>query len=329
MHELPKDLSTSLKSYRGSIYGSNRGRREADLEKGDGHGPHDGSADDEESPPPSEPKESSSMTQANGATHGGKENQRPGASSKPATSSKHNARQSSTANSKGGGPKQPQEKKSSDEEMSIFQGPPVEDPDPAAERLAEDETPLSDEDFHRLIGMRRPEDVSQQREEENYPFKLAVKGGLYHVICSELRWIQYKYRIFDVATYVLLALQVVIGAVFIILGALRSERIYVAIAVLGAISTAIGGVLSLMKGQGLPNRLRQARDQMRNVVFEAQELFWDFRSGRPIIYSDIKKIREDYLRVLEELRRNHPDTWTNAASQAAKAHRGRGTAGRK
>lgn len=91
-------------------------------------------------------------------------------------------------------------------------------------------------------------------------------------------------------TYVLLALQIIIGAVFIILGALRDGRTYIVIAVLGAISTVTGGILALMKGQGLPNRLRQARGQMRNVVFEAEELYWDFRSGRQIIYSDIKKI---------------------------------------
>lgn len=153
---------------------------------------------------------------------------------------------------------------------------------------------------------------------------MTVSSMLVGTICDELRYIQYKYRIFDATTYVLLALQIVIGAVFIILGALRDARTYLAIAILGAVSTVVGSVLALMKGQGLPNRLRQARDQMRNVVFEAEELYWDFRSGRPIIYSDIKKIREDYLRVMEEMRKNHPDTWTNTASQAASTHRGRG-----
>lgn len=210
-------------------------------------------------------------------------------------------------------------------EMSVFQSPPVRDPDPAAERLADDESPLSDESFHRLMGMRRPD--PDEDDDEDFPFKLATKGGLFKLITSELRSLQYKYRVFNILTYVLLGLQVIIGAVFIILGALRDARIYVAISALGAISTAVGGILALMKGQGLPNRLREARNRMSNVVFEAQELYWDFQSGRPIIYSDVKKIREDYLRVLEELRRNHPDAWTNAASEAAKAHRGRSVRG--
>lgn len=201
--------------------------------------------------------------------------------------------------------------------MSVFQSPAVQDPDPAAQRLARNETPLSRGDFQTLMGLREP---TADRSVE-FPFKLAIKGGLYGTIHHEFESVQYRYRIFNIATYALLALQVIIGAIFIILGALRNPRIYIAISVLGAISTAVGGALALMKGQGLPNRLREARNRLRNVIFEAEEIYWDFQSGRSIIYSDVKKLREDYLRVVEEMRRNHPDTWTDAATEAAQANR--------
>jgi len=69
-----------------------------------------------------------------------------------------------------------------------------------------------------------------------------------------------------------------------------------------------------MKGQGLPNRLHQMRDNLHNAKFEAEELYWDVAAGRTVLYRDIRKLREDYLRVMEDGRRNHPDTW-NAASQ--------------
>ena len=68
-----------------------------------------------------------------------------------------------------------------------------------------------------------------------------------------------------------------------------------------------------MQGQGLPNRLRQTRDSLRDVLFAADELFWDMKTGREVLYKDIRKIREDYLRVLEEQRRNNPDVWQGAA----------------
>lgn len=111
-----------------------------------------------------------------------------------------------------------------------------------------------------------------------------------------------------------MTLQLLISAVFIILGSLRRVEAHTAIAVLGAISTVTGDDLALMNGHGLPNGLREARDQMQYVVFEAEELFWDFRAGKHILYEDIKKLREDYLRVMEQLRMNHPDSYSKAAS---------------
>jgi hypothetical protein len=104
-----------------------------------------------------------------------------------------------------------------------------------------------------------------------------------------------------------------ISAVFIILGSLRHVDTHITIAVLGAVSTVIAGGLALMQGQGLPNRLRQTRDALRDVIFAAQELCEDMRTGREVLYKDVKKIREDYLRVLEEQRQNNPDAWNSTA----------------
>jgi hypothetical protein len=77
------------------------------------------------------------------------------------------------------------------------------------------------------------------------------------------------------------------------------------------------GALALMKGQGLPNRLHQMRDDLHNVRFEAEELYWDVAAGRTVLYRDVRKLREDYLRVMENGRWNHPDTWNAAAQQVA------------
>lgn len=359
MRELPEDLSSSLKSYRGSIYGRNgdKTRRDVDLEKGEAQRPSD-SLDEDETAAGLDENDDSSTRKPDRAMNGSngvlKNPQNPGRqkpSRKPGTRRAPSSDQAA--------------KKSGPQDMTVFHAPPVEDPDPAAERLAEDESPLSDDDFHQLMGMRRPSSAEQRREEGNYPFKLATKHGLYREcshtgfdlcfhrltrpqapfarrcnisrpsIASLMSWHTYSLPCkhpqsppkIPVCLFIptLDLRQTIIGAIFIVLGALRDPRTYLAISILGAISTAVGGALALMKGQGLPNRLRQARDQMRNVVFEAEELYWDFRSGRPIIYSDIKKIREDYLRVMEEMRKNHPDTWTNAASQAMEPRRrGRG-----
>jgi len=195
---------------------------------------------------------------------------------------------------------------------SIFNAPKVDDPDPAADRIVDDDTePLSPHAFYLLIGMQAPNDRGER------PKHLAAEHGVYHDIHHAYEYINTKYRIFDVLTYVLMILQLLLSAVFIVLGSLKSVDSHVAISVLGALSTVIAGSLALMKGQGLPNRLRQLRDGLENVIFEAEELYMDFAAGRELFYRDIVKLREDFLRVMEEGRRNHPDTWNAAAKDMA------------
>lgn len=195
--------------------------------------------------------------------------------------------------------------------MSIFQAPPVKDLDPAADRLAEDLSPLPAEDFYELMGLRAPTSAEDRMR------KLAYKNGLYSRMTTALNWTHRKYRAFAILVYVFLVLQLIISAVFIVLGALGNANTHIAIAVLGAIATVIAGGLALMQGQGLPNRLRVSRDNLSRVVFEAEELFWDVRSGRSVLYKDVKRLREDYLRVLEEQKRNHPDTWNSVSNTLA------------
>lgn len=193
----------------------------------------------------------------------------------------------------------------------LLTAPKVADPDPAADRLDDDETPLAEQDFYKLMGMKPPASKAEN------PKKLGMKNGMYARVVAKFEYINTKYRIFEVLTYVLLVLQLVLGAVFIVIGSLTSVDSHVSIAVLGALSTVAAGALALMKGQGLPNRLHQMRDDLHNVKFEAEELYWDVASGRAVLYRDVRKLREDYLRVMEDGRRNHPDTWTGAAQQVA------------
>lgn len=193
----------------------------------------------------------------------------------------------------------------------LFNGPKVDDLDPAADRLDDNMEPLSKADFYELMRMHAPSSKNQN------PKELSTRHGLYGRIHYDMEYTQTKYRIYDVLVYVFLILQLFLSAVFIVLGSLTRVDSHIAIAVLGAVSTVIAGALALMKGQGLPNRLRHTRDSLRNVVFEAEELYWDVGADRLVYYKDIKKVREDYLRVLEESRRNHPDTWNATATGIA------------
>jgi hypothetical protein len=165
------------------------------------------------------------------------------------------------------------------------------------------------------MGLRPP----SKHDHDLLPKHITAPKGLYGTIHGRLSYINFKYRVFDIFTYFFLILQVFLSAIFIVLGSLTQVDSHIAIAVLGAVSTVVAGALALMKGQGLPNRLRQVRDDLRNVLFEAEELYFDAASGRAVYYRDIRKLREDYLRVVEEARRNHPDTWNRTTAEIAKA----------
>jgi hypothetical protein len=90
------------------------------------------------------------------------------------------------------------------------------------------------------MGMKEPE------TQYHNPKKLATDNGLFAKIQRDHRRVSVKYQVFLIATYILLVLQLLLGAIFIILGTLRSVDTHLAIAILGALSTIIAGVLALM-----------------------------------------------------------------------------------
>jgi len=72
--------------------------------------------------------------------------------------------------------------------QSLFDGPPVKDLDPAADRIASHDTkPLTADHFYELMGLKQP----RSAEEFNTKLqKLAIHNGLYKTIWSELVWLQ-------------------------------------------------------------------------------------------------------------------------------------------
>jgi hypothetical protein len=86
----------------------------------------------------------------------------------------------------------------------------------------------------------------------------ARKGatGLYKEIISTQRWRSRQYRIIEVLYYLALGAQIVIGATLTALGP-QSGLHAKSITLLGVVNTSIAGILAMLKGQGLPDRLRK------------------------------------------------------------------------
>lgn len=167
--------------------------------------------------------------------------------------------------------------------------------------------PLTRQEIYTLLGMAAP------TSNNTTPRHLESAHGFYgHLLHAEHRAAR-QYRVYDSLVILLMILQLCISAVFVVLGSLPNlDRHHVAVASLGAIGTVVAGMLALMRGQGLPNRLRMERDALRRVVFETEELYWDARAGREIEFADIEALRAAFVAVVEDARKNHPDVWTSS-----------------
>lgn len=88
--------------------------------------------------------------------------------------------------------------------------------------------------------------------------------GMYKEVIANQRRCGRQYYLTDVIMYLALGSQIVIGALLTALGPL--SRLHpTSITILGITNTTIAGILALLKGQGLPDRLRKDQFEMRKV----------------------------------------------------------------
>ena len=88
--------------------------------------------------------------------------------------------------------------------------------------------------------------------------------GLYKEIISQQTSLSRQYHAIEALFYIALGTQIIIGATLTALGPV-SHLHSKAITILGVVNTSTAGVLALLKGQGLPDRLRKDEYEMRKV----------------------------------------------------------------
>jgi hypothetical protein len=153
-------------------------------------------------------------------------------------------------------------------------------------------------------------------------------SSTYFAILKEESHTWRAFYFYEAFVYTTMIVQLVIAANLVILGAMnRANRI--AIATLAAASGVLTGILSLIRGQGLPNRLLQYADQLRRV---REDIEWCERILRTdsgtVTYRDCVELREAYEQSRDDAVKNHPDSWTSGLSPVAgnKDNTGRGGA---
>ncbi|KUJ12356.1 uncharacterized protein LY89DRAFT_623511 [Mollisia scopiformis] len=177
--------------------------------------------------------------------------------------------------------------------------------------------------FRNAIGINVQSASSNPHELENARRK---PSGLYREIIGIQRSRTRQYYIFEYFYYGALIVQILIGAILAALGSLSNVHPTV-ITTFGVLNTAIAGILALMKGQGLPDRLRKDAYEMKKVQDFIEET--DIRLAieedvHPGELNDIvQKVFDMYNTARDTAEMNHP---TNYAHQVdGPENTGRGT----
>ncbi|KAF4635537.1 hypothetical protein G7Y89_g2559 [Cudoniella acicularis] len=157
----------------------------------------------------------------------------------------------------------------------------------------------------------------------NGDLESARKGarGLYKEIIDIQRWASRQYQFVEILYYVALGAQVIIGASLAALGPI-SKLHSTSITVLGVVNASTAGVLALLKGQGLPDRLRKDEFEMRKVQDYIEEVEIKLAiTGDDLTKEELKKIVdqvfEKYNTARDTCEMNKPSSYARQAPSEA------------
>ncbi|KAH6699777.1 hypothetical protein BKA61DRAFT_582947 [Leptodontidium sp. MPI-SDFR-AT-0119] len=123
--------------------------------------------------------------------------------------------------------------------------------------------------------------------------------GLYKEVIRTQRRLAIQYYAIKALYYLALLAQILIGATLVALGPMSGLHPR-AITVLGVVNTSTAGILALLKGKGLPDRLRKDEYQMQKGVELAGDMGED----------DVEKLVEQIFEKFKSAR-DRPSTYAH------------------
>lgn len=154
---------------------------------------------------------------------------------------------------------------------------------------------------------------SPLEEHPNYQIFQAATAGLRKRLIAKERRQKTEYQLFSIGFNLLSIAQVVTGAAITALGPSGGEHM-LEITILGAFITSISGLLALLNGRGLPQRLRRNMTELAKVLNHIEEQTILLKYGnRKDSDGGIDALIEDALKrcaIAEDIiERNQPDTY--------------------
>ena len=163
--------------------------------------------------------------------------------------------------------------------------------------------------FREIVGINPPPTIDFGSAK-----RPAVNKGLYRRTVQAESKIRLQYYACAAIFNTCFLLQIVVAAALTALGAANGPHL--AVTVLGAVNTVIAGILTYLKGQGLPNRLRQYQSELRKVREYIEERERDFSrlDCQLNLDDELAIIYRMYEAVRQNQEDNFPDTYHNFAS---------------
>lgn len=155
--------------------------------------------------------------------------------------------------------------------------------------------------------------IQQNKTKQCYEIFESATADLRRKLRTQERSKTSHHHLFSVVFNVLAIVQLAIGATITALGPLANEHM-LAITILGALNTVVAGILALMKGRGLPQRLRNDIAEIRKVL-----TFID-NTGIRLKYSSNNYPNSEVMRLIDEalgryitmceiIEKNQPDSY--------------------
>ena len=189
-------------------------------------------------------------------------------------------------------------------------------PDPehdAADFTSDGPLPSKLVKFRNLTGIGTPRTLA----DSEYP-RPAKNIGIYARVIAEERKTSWQYWFVNGFIEACFLGQIAIGASLTALGA--ADASHIAITVLGSANTVIAGLQTYLKGQGLPNRLRQYEFGLRKLREHIEDLERHFTHEECKLNVDheIAEVAAMYHAVRQTAEDNTPDTYLPMAGAGAK-----------
>lgn len=141
--------------------------------------------------------------------------------------------------------------------------------------------------------------------------RAAPNLGIYNRVCHREQEAKRGYRFAAILINGCLGIQIAVAASLTALGAANSSRGL--ITAFGAVNTVIAGLLTYLKGSGLPMRLRYYENEWKKVREYIEQREREFcRADCPLdVYECVRIIEAMYEDVKADIQTNTPDSWVS------------------